>query len=108
LLKKTKRRYLALEIDSTETIEAKEFMDAVWSVIIRLYGEHGASKTGLTMIDYNTESKLALIRVTNAASDIVRAAVATMTKMGGKPVGVHVVAVSGTIRALCKRVRQRQ
>jgi ribonuclease P/MRP protein subunit POP5 len=89
-------------------IEAKEFMDAVWSVIIRLYGEHGASKTGLTMIDYNMESKLALIRVTNAASDIVRAAVATMTKMGGKPVGVHVIAVSGTIRALCKRVKQRQ
>jgi len=99
---------LALEIDSTEMIEAKEFMDAVWSVIIRLYGEHGASKTGLTMIDYNMESKLALIRVTNAASDIVRAAVATMTKMGGKPVGVHVIAVSGTIRALCKRVKQRQ
>lgn len=99
---------MALEIDSTEMIEAKEFMDAVWSVIIRLYGEHGASRTGLTMIDYNMESKLALIRVTNAASDIVRAAVATMTKMGGKPVGVHVIAVSGTIRALCKRVRQRQ
>jgi len=108
LLRKTKRRYLALEIDSTETIEAKEFMDAVWSVIIRLYGEHGASKTGLTMIDYNMESKLALIRVTNAASDIVRAAVATMTKMGGKPVSVHVIAVSGTIRALCKRVKQQQ
>lgn len=108
MLRKTKRRYLALEIDSTEMIEAQEFIDAVWSVIIRLYGEHGASKTGLTMIDYNMESKLALIRITNAASDIVRAAVATMTKMGGKPVGVHVIAVSGTIRALCKRVRQRQ
>lgn len=108
MLRKTKRRYLALEIDSAETIEAKEFVDAVWSVIIRLYGEHGASKTGLTMIDYNTESKLAVIRVTNAASDIVRAAVATMTRMGGKPVSVHVIAVSGTIKALCKRVKQQQ
>jgi ribonuclease P/MRP protein subunit POP5 len=107
-LRKTKRRYLALEIDSAETFEVREFMDAVWSVIIRLYGEHGASKTGLAMIDYNVETKLAVVRVTNAASDIVRAAVATMTKMGGKPVSVHVIAVSGTIRALCKRVKQQR
>lgn len=108
MLRKTKRRYLALEIDSTETVGAQEFMDAVWSVIIRLYGEHGASKTGLTMIDYNMESKLAVIRVTNAASDIVRSAVATVTNIGGKHVSVHVIAVSGTIRALCKRVKQQQ
>jgi ribonuclease P/MRP protein subunit POP5 len=107
LLKRTKRRYLALEVDSAETFEPKEFADGIWSAITRLYGEHGASQTGLVMIHCDMERKFALIRVTNAASDMVRAALAAITKIGDKPASIHVIAVSGTIKALQKRVKQR-
>jgi RNase P/RNase MRP subunit POP5 len=40
------------------------------------------------------------------ASDMVRAALATMTRIGDKPVTVHVIAVSGTIKAVYKNVGQ--
>jgi RNase P/RNase MRP subunit POP5 len=83
-------------------------MDGVWSAITRLYGEHGASQTGLTAIHYDIERRFALIRVTNVTCDTVRAALATITKIGDKPVSVHVIAVSGTIKAVYKKVKQQR
>jgi RNase P/RNase MRP subunit POP5 len=93
-----------LEIDSAETFDSKEFMDAIWNAITRLYGEYGASRTGLTMIDYRTEEKLAVIRVTLSAIDMVRAAIASVTKIGNRHVVVHVLSVSGTLKALQKNL----
>ena len=103
MLKRTKRRYLALRIDSTETVDQKELMDAIWNSIAKLYGEHGASQTGMTLIDCNMVEKLATIRVANAAVGMVRAALATITKTGNKAVAIHVLTVSGTIKALNKK-----
>jgi len=79
-------------------------MDAVWSAVIKLYGELGASQTWLGLIKYDAEKRFVIIRVANSASDMVRTALVTMTEVKGKPAGVHVLAVSGTIKALSKRV----
>jgi ribonuclease P/MRP protein subunit POP5 len=105
LLKKVRRRYLALKIDSLETFEAKEFMDAVWNAVLKLYGEYGASKTGLRLINYNANGKTAVIRTAHETLTMVRAAVATITQINNKPVALHVVAVSGTIKALYKKLK---
>jgi len=99
---KMRRRYLALKIDSSEKFEAKEFIDALWSAILGLYGEYGASKTGLTLIDYNGEKGIAIIRVFHKEIERVRAALATITEINSKPAAVHVLTVSGTLRALHK------
>ena len=93
-------------VDSTEAFEAEEFMDAVWSALIRLYGEHGASQTWLSLMRYDKERKLAIIRVTNDASVMVRTALAVATGMGDKPASLHVVSASGTLKALNKKIKQ--
>lgn len=101
-----KRRYLALQIDSIENFTHKEFMDAVWNTVLKLYGEYGASRTGLALIDYDVEKKFAIIRVVHTAVDMVRAALASIINIENKPAAVHVLTVSGTIKALCKRIKQ--
>ncbi|MBX5321488.1 MAG: Rpp14/Pop5 family protein [Candidatus Bathyarchaeota archaeon] len=101
---KVKRRYLALKIDSTEKFDSREFMDAVWSAFLRLYGEYGASRVGLALIDYDAEKKFAIIRVTHTETTKVRAAVASITEIMAKPAAVHVLKVSGTLRALRKKI----
>ncbi len=106
MLKRTKRRYLALQVDSTETFDQAQLMNALWNVITKLYGEHGASRTGLTLIEYNPDEKLAVIRTNNTALNMTRASIATITKIGEKPVAIHVLAISGTIKALYKKLRQ--
>jgi RNase P/RNase MRP subunit POP5 len=104
-LKRAKRRYLALQVDSDGAPTPKEFIDAVWSAVTKLYGEYGASLTSLALIDYNAEKKMAVIRTALATVDIVRASLASITSLAGKEAAVHVVAVSGTIKALHEKVR---
>jgi len=106
LLKRLKRRYLALVVDFGGVFGSKELMDAVWSAISKLYGEYGASRTGLTLIDYDVERRIAVVRILHTAVDMVRAALASITKIDDKPVAIHVLTVSGTIRALYKKIKQ--
>jgi RNase P/RNase MRP subunit POP5 len=57
------------------------------------------------MIRYDQDTRLAIIRVANPASDMVRAALATITEIADTPASIHVFAVSGTIKALSRRIR---
>jgi RNase P/RNase MRP subunit POP5 len=105
LLKRVKRRYLAICIDSDDSFDSRVFMDAVWGAVGKLYGEYGASKSGLTLIDYYVKEKLAVIRVWLVAVDMVRAALASITAIGNKHVALHVLSVSGTIKALYGKIK---
>jgi len=93
-----------LQVDSDGAPTPKEFMDAVWGAVTKLYGEHGASLTGLALISYNAEEKTAVIRTALAALDIVRASLASITSVASKAAAVHVTAVSGTIKALHEKL----
>jgi RNase P/RNase MRP subunit POP5 len=57
------------------------------------------------MIRHDQDKGLAIIRVANSASDMVRAALATVTEISHTPASIHVVAVSGTIKALSRKIR---
>jgi len=91
---------LAVGIDSEARFSSAEFMDAVYGAVLKLYGEYGASQTGLVLIGYEMEQRFAVVRVAHVAVEMVRTALATMTRIGDKSVAVHVLAVSGTIKAL--------
>jgi RNase P/RNase MRP subunit POP5 len=103
-LKALKRRYLAIETDSQETFSSHELMDAVWSAVSRLFGEYGASQTGLSFIGYDETERLLVMRASHKTVEMVRTALASITQVGNKPVALHVLAVSGTVRALHKRL----
>jgi RNase P/RNase MRP subunit POP5 len=103
-LKRIKRRYIALQLDSNEVPTPKEFIDTVWSAVTKLYGEYGASLTGLTLIDYNAEKKTTVIRTALATVGMVRTSLASITSIANREAAVHVMAVSGTIKALCKKL----
>jgi ribonuclease P/MRP protein subunit POP5 len=105
LPKGVRRRYLALKIDSEETLSSREFMNAVWSNVLKLYGEYGASQTGLVLIDYDEEKSFAVVRCAHKTVETVRTAVASITKIGDKPIAVHVLKVSGTLKALYSKLK---
>ena len=99
-MKRVKRRYLALRLDGDYTPSDREFLDAIWVSVSRLFGEYGASLTSLALINYDCERRGAILRANLSTMDNVRAALATITVINGKPVAIHVTAVSGTIKAL--------
>ena len=99
-MKRTKRRYLAVQVESESVPSEREVMDAVWGSVTKLFGEAGASLTGLVLIDFDVERKIALIRCALVSLPSVRASLAAVTRVGGREAALHVLAVSGTIKAL--------
>jgi RNase P/RNase MRP subunit POP5 len=87
-------------VDFDGTLSQRDFLDAVWAAVTRLYGEYGASQTGLALVDFNEEEKTAIIRVSLITLQQVRAAISSITRITGKDAAIHVVAVSGTIKSL--------
>jgi ribonuclease P/MRP protein subunit POP5 len=105
-MKRIKRRYLALQLVTESLPTEREFIDAVWASLSKLYGEVGASTTGLSLINFDAERKIAVIRVSLASLGIVRASLACMTGVAGRGVAVHVLGVSGTLKALFEGAKQ--
>ena len=99
-MKRIKRRYLAIRLECEGTPTDRELMDATWASITRLYGEVGASLTGLALIDFDAEHKIAVVRCTLASLPSVRASLTAVTRVAGYEAAMHVLAVSGTIKAL--------
>ncbi len=75
-------------------------MDAIWASVTKLYGEVGASLTGLALISLDAERKVAVVRASLVSLPSVRASLAAVTNIAGEPAALHVLAVSGTLKAL--------
>jgi len=103
VIKREKRRYLALEVAGEQPVDERAVLDAVQASVSRLFGEYGASKTNLKLITYVPEKRQVVIRCSHTMLEKVRAAIVSITEINGKPVAVHVVGVSGTLKALSKK-----
>jgi len=101
--RRVRRRYLALKIISEQPVEGRDVMNAVWKAVVQLFGEYGASQANLSLIECNSQKNYAIVRCSHTAVDMVRASVASITEMNGKPAVIHVLGVSGTLRALRKK-----
>jgi len=100
-----RRRYIAVKIVGDHEFEEGDFYDAVWASILRLFGEYGASQAGLLLVDYDRVAKQAILRCSREALDLVKASTVAITAIRNAKATVHIVSVSGTLRALRKKVR---
>jgi RNase P/RNase MRP subunit POP5 len=80
-------------------------MYALWDAVVKLYGEYGASLTNMTLIDFDLERKSVVIRTSLFTVSMVRASLASITSLAGVEAAVHVLAVSGTTKALRKKLK---
>jgi len=104
LTRRVKQRYLALKIESVESFEEEDIKDTVWSAVIQLFGEYGASQAGIFFVQYDRQRKEVVLRCSHKALPMVQASIASITKMKDKPAAIHVMRVSGSLRALRKKV----
>ncbi len=94
---------MLVKIDSEKGIDKRDFQSALWSSIIRLFGEYGASQVEATLIEYDEEKGIAILRCSHRALNIVRAAMAAVTRINNVEASIHVLLASGTLRALRKK-----
>jgi len=103
-----RKRYLAVRVIGEQPSSGKAILRAVWNAVLQLFGEYGASQTGLTLIEHNLEGRYTILRCFHRAVDMVRASIASITEIDGKPVALYVFRVSGTLRSIrrvCKEIK---
>ena len=103
-MKRVKRRYLAVQLECDSLPSEREFMDAIWASLTKLYGEVGASLTGLALINLDAQRKVYVVRCLLASLPVVRASVACVASVAGLQASVNVLAVSGTFKALYSNI----
>ena len=101
--KRVRRRYLALRVVSEQHLDERDVMDAVWKAVFELFGEYGASRTNVSLMEYDPQRNYAVVRCSHTALERVRASIASITDIDGKPAVIRVIGVSGTLRALRKK-----
>ena len=103
MIKRVKRRYLLLKIESAAPVEEGDLKDAVWNSVTKLFGEYGASQAGLFFVKYDRERKDVVLRCSLKALEMVHASIVSITRIRNEPTIVNVLRVSGTIRALSRK-----
>jgi RNase P/RNase MRP subunit POP5 len=102
VLKREKRRYLALKVVGEQPPTEQVVLDAVQASLHRLFGEYGASKANLKLVKRPEKGQI-VIRCSHRALEQVRAAIASTTVIDGKAGAIHVAGVSGTLKALSEK-----
>jgi ribonuclease P/MRP protein subunit POP5 len=103
VIKREKRRYLALNVAGEQPFNEHEVLDAVHASVLRLFGEYGASKADIKLVKGVPEKRQLVLRCSHLMLEKVRAAIVSTVEVDGKVASVHVVGVSGTLKALSKK-----
>lgn len=101
--RREKRRYLALNVQSEEPFIGRMVMHAIEVSVQRLFGEYEASQANLRLIEHLPKNNQLVIRCSLKTLERVRVAIASTIKINEKAAAIHIVGVSGTLKALLKK-----
>ena len=93
-------RYLLVKLLLEGTVPDNLLIQSVTESIMNLFGETGLSETAPRLIGYNEKKSIGILRCSRDSLEKLRAAIAMISKIDEKPVGVYVKAVSGTSKRL--------
>jgi RNase P/RNase MRP subunit POP5 len=104
LTKHIRRRYLALKVDGQDqSFDLEEVSDSIWNSVLHLFGEVGVSQAGLYLVRFEEKKSYVVLRCSHRALPMVKAAIASVTKIGKSPAAIHVLRVSGTLKTLVRK-----
>jgi RNase P/RNase MRP subunit POP5 len=101
-----RRRYLLFQIVSEGSLDGRAVEEAIRRGIMTLYGVKGLSQANPQLIEYDAEGKVGILRCSHSNLRQVRASLAYTTSLEGYSASIHVKDVSGTLRALRRRIRR--
>ena len=104
MIKLEKRRYLALKVECEHSLDEHTILNTIHASIQRLFGEHGASQANIKLIEYLPEKSQIIIGCSHRMLEQVRASITSIIEVKGTRIALHVVNVSGTLKALSKKI----
>ena len=99
---KERQRYILFKIISEGGINERDFISAIWKNIYQLYGDVGASQTGLWLVEYEKD-RYGIIRTNLQGVVMVKTTLAMIRRIYEQNCILVVIGTSGTIHALKKK-----
>lgn len=96
-----RKRYMAFEVLSAEKIDRSELINEIWSSASSLLGDVGANACNLWVLNF--DGQRGIIRCAHDRTSMVRAALATINRVHGVRVGIHVLGTSGTVKKITEK-----
>lgn len=91
-----KKRYLAFEVLSEGAVSRRDFIDELERSASSLLGDMGSSECGLNMLSFDRAG--GIIRCARTKTEYTRAVLATINRVRGVRVAVHVIGSSGSVK----------
>ena len=99
-IRRVRHRYLKIRVASEQRYSMHEVDDDVQRGVLRLYGVRGLSEVAPMLIEFDEEEQTGILRCSHLHLRRMRASLAYITSIGDSAAAVHIVSVSGTIKAL--------
>ena len=103
-VRSVRRRYLWIHIETDTKLNETNINEMIEAKIRFLYGVNGLVELNYKQIEFLPEKNSAIIRCNHNRLSEMRATLASITDVDGNPCRVDVKLVSGTIKALRKRM----
>lgn len=102
MVKEEKSRYIAFEIiiEDETPLEMSFVFNSISRSILSLYGEIEASRSGIWLIEYDSETCHGILRCAHKSLEKVQTAMAVISRIDNRPTILHLLKTSGTIRSL--------
>ena len=93
-------RYLLTKFVCEQTIPGEAFRILVTESIAHLFGEAGLAQIDPRLFNYNETTSTGILKCARDSVEKLRAALAMISTIAGKPVCIYVSAISGTSKGL--------
>ena len=103
-LEPIRRRYLAFKVEG-ETVKRRDLEEAIKGSVERLYGLNGLWKLEPTLIEFDEHQRIGIVRCNHRWLPWMRAALTAITEVEGSQVALYVLGVSGTLKALRRKLK---
>lgn len=99
-IRRVRHRYLKIRVVSEQRYSMHEVDDDIQRGVLRIYGVRGLSEVAPMLIEFDEEEQTGILRCSHLRMRRMRASLAYITSMHDSAAAIHVVRISGTIKAL--------
>ena len=100
---RTKKRYVAFKVYSQEPVTRDDVVRAIWKETLGFLGENKASELEMWVLDYDNGSQQGFLTCAHTSVEAVKACLTLVNSVQNKKFMVHVLGVSGTVKALNRK-----
>jgi RNase P/RNase MRP subunit POP5 len=104
MVKEVRWRYVIFHVHSPLSLKSEDLRAALKKHMRVFLGIYGLSRNLFKLMAYDEENKLGILKCAHESLEVIRAALALLSTIDGKPSAIHVMKVSGTYKKAKLRV----